>query len=847
VCFTAAHITSSATNYATDESAANRRAPGSSIVAVNLRSITEHVYVTHTHRERAGILERRTGDSQGGGVTGQHEGAKPEDVTTMRKTDRSIGSTRMFGLGTATLVLGALIVGAPVAIAEEATAGPVPAGGFGAMSAEYSRAAVKADPILGDLLRGLGLKHLNQLDPGKVYTIDKATRKVTADKAGGGEMGTASSFFGLGSVVNDIRASGQDILGTAKTVVTCPFGAQTAGVSGFMASTVSRDPRGGIKQGTIFADDFLTTGAQVDFRILKAFGGAKNPINRTVMETTHTGNCGDDIKVQNVVATWPPLRASLAIDDTGSMGDHLGGVQAGLASFISSQGTDYDKVQRGVSYELLSFKDSPTLRLANTTDTAAVINAVNSLEADGGDDCPEDSLGAVNMALDRLTDDEDSAGQIVLATDASPHSGDIAGIVTRARGLGVPITVMLSGDCTDEAAPSTAAQGHVAGVAEEVPSARVVFERLARETGGRFFYEPGAGAERYAAIFGEILEEASAPTTTITAAAGAGQSTPAGTTFSTPLTASVTDGSSTPLADVPVTFSVEGPATFTGGATTATATTGADGRATSPPLTAGTTPGPVTIAATTPSTTTAATFAATVTSPVAAAITTTSGSGQSAIPGTPFSAPLIASVTDTIGAAAVDVPVTFTVTTGTATFPGGVATATVSTATNGQAVAPTLTAGSTTGTVTITATTPGVTTPATFTATVAAPTGSARADITVNLTGPTNPTSGSPFTMTLTLRNNGPATATAVVSGLSLPRGMRVTNAGGGITADGGRAVAFFLPSLTTGKSITYTIKITSERTLTGAQNIAAAGASLTVCDPNYRNNITTTPVTLRK
>lgn len=76
-------------------------------------------------------------------------------------------------------------------------------------------------------------------------------------------MGT---FFSLGSVVTNIRASNTDIIGMARTVVTCPFGPQTANVSGFMASTVSRDPIGaGIRNGVIYSDDFLTTGAQVDF------------------------------------------------------------------------------------------------------------------------------------------------------------------------------------------------------------------------------------------------------------------------------------------------------------------------------------------------------------------------------------------------------------------------------------------------------------------------------------------------------------------------------------------------------------------------------------------------------
>ena len=60
---------------------------------------------------------------------------------------------------------------------------------------------------------------------------------------------------------------------------------------------------------------------------------------------------------------------------------------------------------------------------------------------------------------------------------------------------------------------------------------------------------------------------------------------------------------------------------------------------------------------------------------------------------------------------------TFTVTSGSAAFPGATTTATSTTDPNGRATSPAPTAGTTPGPVTITATTPGVTTPATFTET----------------------------------------------------------------------------------------------------------------------------------
>ena len=356
-----------------------------------------------------------------------------------------------------------------------------------------------------------------------MYTIDSTTHAVSIEDAPTPGQVAPSSLFGFGSVVNEISASGGNIVGLAKTVVTCPFGAQTASVNGFMASTVSRDPGAGIRNGTITKDDFLDTIAEVNFRILKATGGAKNPINRTAMETTHVGTCGDEIKVQNVVATWPPLRLGMVIDDTGSMSEELGGVKTALADFIGSVNSDPNQVQRGVSYELVSFKDEPTLRLAQTTDAEAAISAVNGLFASGGGDCPEESLGALALELSNLEGDENSAGQIVLVTDASPHSDASDDVISRANAAGVKVNVLLSGDCVSTAATSLSL---TAAASTGVPSARAVFEKIARETGGLFFYKPNGTPDDYKTILGQIFQTAvrgddtTPPTVTVTVSPG---------------------------------------------------------------------------------------------------------------------------------------------------------------------------------------------------------------------------------------------------------------------------------------------------------------------------------------
>lgn len=201
-------------------------------------------------------------------------------------------------------------------------------------SKQYSNAAVRERPELGLLLESQGLDYLHQLDPGIVYSIDIRSGSVTLTKPSTEEdglaIGPAGIFWGFGSPTVLIASGGATtLIGEAATTVTCPFSAQSAEVAGFMASTVSRDPIGGIRNGTLVVDTLLSSKSQVNFSILKVSGGARNPQNRTVLESTHIGSCGDEVRVQNLVTTWPPARIGLAIDDTGSMGTQLARVKTG--------------------------------------------------------------------------------------------------------------------------------------------------------------------------------------------------------------------------------------------------------------------------------------------------------------------------------------------------------------------------------------------------------------------------------------------------------------------------------------------------------------------------------------
>lgn len=379
-------------------------------------------------------------------------------------------------------------------------------------SKKYSETAVRDRPELGILLRKIKLQYLHELDPGKVYNLNLDSGAVTMVDVDDGQITpTAVPGFSFGTPKVIIGATASSIIGEASTTVTCLFGGQTAEVFGFMASTVSRDPRGGgVRHGTLVVDNILSTKALANFSILKASGGARNPINRTVLESTHTGSCGSELRVANLVSTWPPLRIEMAVDDTGSMGTELAGAKAGLSAFINQQ-QEPNNFQREVYYELISFKDAPTIRLPSTTDGNAAKAAVESLFPGGGGDCPEDAIGAMNLALSRL--DEETEGAIVLVTDASPRAGDVGNFIAAAQAARVRVHVLLSGDCVTSVADTRTAAASNNGEAQVgtlagVLSARIVFERIARETGGTYVYLPGGTAQQYADILMEIFASA---------------------------------------------------------------------------------------------------------------------------------------------------------------------------------------------------------------------------------------------------------------------------------------------------------------------------------------------------
>lgn len=205
---------------------------------------------------------------------------------------------------------------------------------------------------------------------------------------------------------------------------------------------------------------------------------------------------------------------------------------------------------------------------------------------------------------------------------------------------------------------------------------------------------------------------------TLTATAGAGQSTKVGTPFKNVLKATVMDHNGNPVSGAAVTFTAPpssgASGLFNGGKSAETDNTDQTGVAMSSTFTANANVGGYNVVATVPSGAGPANFNLNNTSSAAAGVFATGGVVQNAAINTPFGALLVATVLDGGGNPLPGVPVTFTApppSGASGTF-GGNGTFTVNTDPNGNATA-SFTANANTGTYSVTATT-GSLTPANF-------------------------------------------------------------------------------------------------------------------------------------
>ncbi|MBX3180119.1 MAG: hypothetical protein KF886_22450 [Candidatus Hydrogenedentes bacterium] len=129
------------------------------------------------------------------------------------------------------------------------------------------------------------------------------------------------------------------------------------------------------------------------------------------------------------------------IDDTGSMGEEIGGVRDALTAFIAA----LEGAERSLSINLITFKDSAHSVIVSR-DLPAVQAQVNGLFASGGGDCPEASVQGLRLASKNVR----AGGRVLFATDADAHTGlDIPGTVAALRAKGIRVDVLLTGSCSE--------------------------------------------------------------------------------------------------------------------------------------------------------------------------------------------------------------------------------------------------------------------------------------------------------------------------------------------------------------------------------------------------------------
>jgi uncharacterized repeat protein (TIGR01451 family) len=133
------------------------------------------------------------------------------------------------------------------------------------------------------------------------------------------------------------------------------------------------------------------------------------------------------------------------------------------------------------------------------------------------------------------------------------------------------------------------------------------------------------------------------------------------------------------------------------------------------------------------------------------------------------------------------------------------------------------------------------------TATVAIQVGPAISDVAVTLSAPSSAKTGTSFSYTLTVKNNGPNTASSVMIDFSVPSGATpVSDTGNPSSMLHGTLLIWSVPTLTSSSSVTYsvTVKVTkTSGTLVSQASALPQGSA----DQNLSNNFASATTTVTK
>lgn len=336
-------------------------------------------------------------------------------------------------------------------------------------------------------------------------------------------------------------------------------------------------------------------------------------------------------------------------------------------------------------------------------------------------------VGLVNCTTGNRNAFVGSQGEVIFAMSGTPQSHTINGIF--ATPLVVTVTnsgAPASGIAVSFNAPTTGPSGKFADTGTATTTATTDANGLATSAsfianGVTGAYTITASAQGAPSGVAFSLTNTTGSPAVVLATAGNVQSTGINSTFAAPLVVKVVDAGQNPVQYATVVFNA--PSTGASGAfadtgtSTTSATTDANGLATSTAFTANSIAGADTVQATVAGVSTSATFNLMNIAGVPATITATSGTQQKTVISKPFSAPLAATVLDSFSNPVSGVAVTFSApaTGASGTFSNGTTTETDTTDVNGLATSTTFSANSTAGgPYTTTAAVSGVATPADF-------------------------------------------------------------------------------------------------------------------------------------
>lgn len=189
-------------------------------------------------------------------------------------------------------------------------------------------------------------------------------------------------------------------------------------------------------------DANLNSKVQIDFNVKLEDGGLllltmKSKLTANEHPTHHAFN-----RTRIYVPDGIEVDFIFVIDTTNSMQDEINAVIEALKEFIA--GFDANNPP---SVVLIGFKDEVEV-LAATRDMNELLTAIEGLKAEGGGECPEAGVEALNIALTYTV----TNGTILFITDASAYpDADMDALEARIDASGVNVHAVRTGSCDNQA------------------------------------------------------------------------------------------------------------------------------------------------------------------------------------------------------------------------------------------------------------------------------------------------------------------------------------------------------------------------------------------------------------